>query len=359
MRKIKLLHLITGLPVGGAEKVLLDMCQYLDSQMIDTYVVGLNHEDAMNKGFKKFGIFVKNLSMKRDIKSMFESLRVLNSLIKNKDIDIIHAHMFHALIFAYILKLRHPKLKIIFTSHSENIGSKLREKITKYLKYFREVDIIFSKQMHTDIYRDDACVIPNGVDIEKFALDMPKNRRFTFISVGVLREGKNHIALVSYAQKLKSLGYDFEIQIVGSGDASGDERKKIEEAVKKADVADVLKMLGFCDDIPKLLNQADCFVMTSLYEGLPISLLEAGAAALPVISTPVGAISSVIDKECGYLANLDQFGETMEYVLNHKDEAVQTGQKLSKVIHKRYSIKNMVAAHEEVYQSICSQKSEI
>jgi len=359
MGKIKLLHLITGLPVGGAEKVLLDMCKYYNRQRIDTYVVGLNQEDVMNKEFEKSGIFVKNLGMTKDIKSIFKSMKELNSLITDKDIDIIHAHMFHSLMFAYILKLRHPKLKIVFTAHSENIGSKLREKITKYLKYFREVDIIFSKEMHTDLYKDDVYVIPNGIDIEKFALDIPKNRQFTFIAVGVLREGKNHIAIVSYAKKLKTLGYDFEIQIVGSGDASGDERKKIEEAIAKAGVGDVLKMLGFCDDIPKLLNRAHCFIMPSLYEGLPISLLEAGAASLPVIAAPVGAITSVISKECGYLVQLDQFGEMMEHVLNHKDEAVQMGKKLSALIHKRYIIKNMVTAHEEIYQSIYRSKGKM
>jgi glycosyltransferase involved in cell wall biosynthesis len=359
VKKIKILQLITGLSIGGAEKVLLDLCHYLDKDKIECYVVGLNHEDVMNKGFEKEGVFVKNLGMKKDIKSILKSLKEFNSFMKNRDIDIIHAHMFHSLIFAYIAKLRYPKLKIIFTPHSENIGSKLREKITKYMKYFRDTDIIFSEDMYTDMYKSNVKVIPNGIDIEKFVLDLPKNRRFTFISVGVLREGKNHIALVEYAKTLKSLGYDFEIHIVGSGDASGDEQKNIEEAIKKAEVNDVLKMFGSRDDIPELLNKAHCFVMPSLYEGLPISLLEAGAAGLPIISTPVGAIPTVIGKEYGYLAKLDKFGESMEYVLNHKEEAMQIGQNFSKSIYKQYSIKNMVISLEEIYQNVSRQKSKV
>jgi len=356
MGNMKILQLITGLPIGGAEKVLLDLCRHLDSDMIDSYVVGLNHEDTMNWEFEKAGIFVKNLNMKRDIKGMFKSLYELNALVVEEKIEIIHTHMFHPLIFAYLLKLRHPKLKIVFTSHSENIGSNLREKITKFLKFFRDADVIFSKHMHTDIYKKDAYVIPNGVDIEKFSQKLEKNSKFTFIAVGVLRKGKNHVSLVENAKKLKSLGYEFEVHIVGSGDASGDEKENIENAIEKANVKDVLKMLGSCDDIASLLSKADCFVMPSLYEGLPISLLEAGAAGLPVISTPVGAISSVIDEHCGYLATLDKFGDKMEYVLNHKQEARKMGENLRNLISEKYSIKSMTHAHEDIYKNILKKR---
>ena len=357
MKKIKLLHIITGLPIGGAEKVLLDICRHLDGEKINSFVVGLNHENSMNSEFEKSEIFVKNLHMKRDIWSMIKSLRTLNNLIKEQDIKIIHAHMFHPLVFAYLLKLKNPKIKIVFTSHSENIGSKLREKITKYLKSFRDKDIVFSKEMITDMYKDDTLVIPNGVDVKSFELDLKKNSDFTFISVGVLREGKNHIALIEYAKNLKNLGYKFQIQIVGSGDASGDEQKNIENAIKKAGVGDIFKMLGTRDDIPKLLSQAHCFVMPSLYEGLPISLLEAGASKLAVITTAVGAIPSLIDQECGYLTNLKEFETKMEYVLNHKNEAVQKGQKLFEKINKKYSIKSTAISHQEIYCGLITKKS--
>ena len=351
MKKLNILQLITGLPIGGAEKVLLGLCSNLEDDMIENFVVGLNSEDALNSDFEEEGIYVSNLNMTKDIKSMYKTVKTLITFVEEKEIDIVHAHMYHPLIFAYLLKLKFPKLKIVFTSHSENIGSSSREKITKLLKNFRDTDIIFSKQMHIDIYKDDAKVIPNGIDIEKFHLNENKNDIYTFIAVGVLREGKNHVALVEYAVKLKSLGYNFLIEIVGSGDDSGDESENIAKAIEKADVSDVVKMVGSSNDIPALLAKAHCFVMPSLYEGLPISLLEAGASKLPVITTPVGAIPSVIGEGYGYLSTLDEFANTMEYVLKNKEEAKRVGSNLYDLMCEKYSIANMVEQHEEIYRS--------
>ncbi len=222
-------------------------------------------------------------------------------------------------------------------------------------KRYRDADVIFSKEMHTDIYRDDVHIIPNGIDIAKFNKNPKKSDIFTFIAVGVLREGKNYIALVDYAVKLKLLGYNFLIEIVGSGDDSGDESKNIADAIKKYDVGDVIKMVGASDDIPYHLSKADCFVMPSHYEGLPISLLEAGASKLPVISTLVGAIPTVIEDGCGYLATLDEFVDSMEYVLNNKDKAKLAGLNLYDLICEKYSIDSMTQRHEAIYTVLCSE----
>ena len=352
MKKIRVLQLITGLPIGGAEKVLLDLCINLDKSRVEPFVIGLNNEDDFKKDFELEGVFVEILNMKKTPKSLIEVYKKLARFVKVYEIDIIHAHMFHPLVFAYMMKIKNPKLKIVFTSHNEDIGGKFRELFTSVFKNFRDVDIVFSKNMITDMYKKDTAVVVNGVDVAAFADTMEKKPLFTFLSVGVLRPQKNQPFLASCAKYLKDKGYDFQINIVGAGDASGDTSEKIKEEIQQYGVEDKINMLGARRDIPQLLQTAHCFVLPSHFEGLPIVLLEAGAARLPIISTPVGAIPSLINTNLGYLEDLDHFAEKMEYILTHYEEAQSKAENFYKKIDAKFSIQSMARSHEKIYQKL-------
>ncbi len=350
---INILHLITGLPIGGAEKVLLDLCINLDKKRFTNFVIGLNDEKDFTLDFKKNGIFVKNLNMKKKPKSFMQTALYINRFIEDHDIHILHAHMFHPLVFAFIAKLKYSKLKVVFTSHNVNIGSKKREMITYLLKPFRDVDIVFSSDMITKIYKRNCIVIPNGIDTKPYMRKTRKNDIFTFISVGVLRRQKNQLFLPSAAAYLKQKGIkDFQIQIVGGADASGDMREDIENQIKKYGVENEIKMLGPRRDVSELLQKAHCFVMPSHFEGLPIALLEAAAAGLSVVSTPVGAIASVIDDDSGYLTDIEYFADKMLEVITDTNEAKRRAKNLQKKVIDSFSIESTVKAHEKIYEKI-------
>ncbi len=353
MEKINVLHIITGLSIGGAEKVLLDLCTNLDKDKITNHAIGLNDEKTLTEDFIQNKIPIKALNMKKSVVSFLKTTQFLYKYTKKHNIQILHTHMFHPLIFAFILKIARPKLKIVFTSHNVNIGSKLREAITYLLKPFRDTDIVFSKDMITRIYVKNTKVIPNGIDTSLYKKKIEKTDKYVFISVGVLREQKNQLFLPSCARYLKDNGVkNFEIQIVGGANASGDMREEIKAEIKKYGVEDEVKMLGPRRDIQQLLQKADCFVMPSHFEGLPIALLEAGASSLVVNSTPVGAIPSVINKETGYLSDLDNFAKTMEEIINNPKEAQRRADNLHKIVVDQFSIKSMAKAHEDLYLSI-------
>jgi len=350
--KLNVLELITGLPIGGAEKVLLDLCRNLDHSKVKPFVIGLNDESDLKKDFEEGNIHVNTLNMQKNILSFMRTYRQLSQFIKHHHITIIHAHMFHPLVFAYTLKLRYPHLKIVWTSHSENINGKIREVFVYLLKGFRDVDIIFSKKMQSFIYKKDAHIIANGVDLALFNHKVKKRDTFTFINISIFREAKNQAFLAECAKYLKERGHDFIINIIGSGDHSGDCSKEIKEAIQKNHVEDYVKLLGTRRDIEFQLKSSHCFVLPSSYEGLPIVLLEAGAAKVPILSTPVGAIPDIVDESTGYLCALEQFSQEMEYILNHYDEAINRAECFYQKVYRDLSIESMAKKHEEIYSTL-------
>jgi glycosyltransferase involved in cell wall biosynthesis len=92
--------------------------------------------------------------------------------------------------------------------------------------------------------------------------------------------------------------------------------------------------------------------MPSLWEGLPIVLLEAASSYLPIISTPVGTIPSLIDRNNGYLTDNKSFSETMYYVINNYDEAREKAVVLQKKVNDYYSIESISSKHESLYKRV-------
>jgi len=345
--KINILQLVTGLGMGGAEKVVLDLAKYTSRDEFNTFVLAMSKRDELLPEFLDNHIDTILLRKSNSFKDFISIIKSINKFIKEKDIQIIHAHMTHSIIVASIVKILNPKVKIVYTSHNLNIGSKLRELIVWSLKPFRDIDIVFSKDIVKFFYKANYKVIPNGIKIDKYNLGLEKNHRFTFIAIGRLETVKNHKFLVELANELKDK-YDFEIQIVGDGYL----RDELKELIQKYALEDRIRLLGLRNDIPKLLGQAHCLLMPSLWEGLPIVILEAGASSLPVISTPVGSIPSLLNNDNAYLTDLDNFKSNMIKVIENYEEAKSKGKNLFQEIKKTYSIDSVVSEHEKIYKEL-------
>ena len=347
MKKINILQLVTGLGMGGAEKVVLDLAKYISNEEFNTIVVSMSKRDELYQEFLNNKIDTKLLRKSNSLKDIFYIINTINKLVKEKNIQIIHAHMAHSIIVASIIKIFNPSLKIVFTSHSLNIGSRVRELIVWFLKPFRNIDIVFSKEILKYFYKSNYKVIPNGIKIDKYDLKIKKNQKFTFIAVGRLETVKNHKFLIEIANELKD-EFDFEIQIVGHGYL----KEELENLIQKYDLKEYVKLLGLRNDIPELLNQSHCLLMPSLWEGLPIVILEAGASNLPIIATPVGSIPSLLNGENSYLSDFENFKEKMLYIFNNYSEAKIKSEKLFYDIKNIYSIEIIVKKHEKIYKDL-------
>ena len=276
--KIKVLQLITGLNRAGAEKVVFDIASVLNKEKFEVMVLGLSADKEMLNDFVNQKIKVKTLDAKKNILSFWHAFKQISSIIQQEKIKLIHAHLVHAYIMAVLLKFRHPSVKLVFTSHSFNLETVFRRFFVSLTKMFRSTDILFSKEMHTSSYRKDAHIIPNGVASANYALDLPKNDCFTFLCIGRLSPEKNQAGLLIPARKLKEKGKEFQLLLIGTGP----ERDKLAAEIKRYQLEKEVQLLGLRSDTSTLYNQAHCLIIPSIWEGMPMVLLEGGASSLPL-----------------------------------------------------------------------------
>lgn len=349
--KSNILQLVTGLGVGGAERVVLDLSIGLNRAKYNNFVLSLSKKNEMLDIFHENDINVTSLGKSNSFKDFLSMITITKEFIKSNKIELIHAHMTHAMILAVIMKLFFPRLKIVFTSHNTTFGSKVRNVLISMLKPLRNIDILFSEEQRTSIYKDMYRVIPNGINTKPYQIKLEKFEKFTFLSVGRLDEAKNHLYLIECAKKLADKNLDFEILIAGEGSL----RPQIEAKITQYNLKNVVKLLGNRRDIVELMAQSHVFVMPSLWEGLPIVLLEAGASDLPCISTPVGTIPSLLNDANAYLSTHDDFAATMEYVYDHYPEAIEKSKKLQEKVINNYSIESIVVSHQEIYDELLTR----
>ena len=127
MKKINILQLVTGLGMGGAEKVVYDLAFNSDKSKFNTYVIALSKRVERVQEFIDAKIDTTVLHKDNTLSNLFSMIKEINLFIKEKEIDVIHAHMSHPMIIATILKILNPKVRIVTTSHNIDIESKVRE----------------------------------------------------------------------------------------------------------------------------------------------------------------------------------------------------------------------------------------
>ncbi len=346
-QKIGVLHVITSLSYGGAERVVFDLIKWGDHNNFKFHLVSLVDKNDRLPDFQAIGIepILAKLRKTNTLK-LFSFLITLKKYIKQNNISVIHAHMFHGGLIAQLLRLILPDITVVFTAHSITFTSKWRDKLFKWSSPLRTVDIRFSKNMKAPFLKKKSVIIPNGVEIKKIN-ELKKNSIFTFISIAGLRPVKNHIHLISCANYLLEEGIkDFEIWIIGKGSTETILKKSIKENNLEGHV--ILK--GFKKNVVELASQAHCFVMPSLWEGFPISILEAGLAELPVLATPVGSIPDMLNNNCGYLSTTSNFAEKMKFIILNYQKAIKRGLNLKNKVIQQFDIKEIVKQHEDLYK---------
>ena len=351
---LNVLQVITSITYGGAERVVFNLCKNKYSKDFNYIVLSLKKGDSFIKSFDDENINTKVLCLSNNPFKLLLFLISVKKFIENKNIKIVHCHLYHSYLFILLLKLFVPKIVIIFTPHSHFLGSSFRHLLVRYTKYLRHIDIIFSKSMLRKMHVHNYRVIYNSVQLpinfKQFDnLKFSKQNPIKLISVGRLEPVKNHLFLLKTLLDMPEYFY-FTLDIVGAGSLY----HKIYSYIEFNNLQDRVKLLGQSDTVSDYLNASDCFVLTSVWEGMPLVLLEAGFASLPILSTPVGSITEVLSAQNSYLSEPKDFKNNLLYIYNNYHEAKNKSYILKKHLEENFSIKKFINEHENIYKECVS-----
>lgn len=190
-------------------------------------------------------------------------------------------------------------------------------------------------------------VVPLGIDLARFARGRPVLDGRVVGNVARLAEQKGHRDLIAAAPRVLDRHPDVRFVIAGDGEL----RTELDELARP--LGDRFAFLGARDDVPDLLASFAVFAFPSRFEGLCLAVIEAQAAGVPVVATPVGGIrETVIDGETGWLVpphDVKALAERITWCLDNADEARGVAREAQRRVRQRYSVDRMVAETLALY----------
>jgi glycosyltransferase involved in cell wall biosynthesis len=346
-----IVHLITGLGAGGAEHMVLELAIASKKASIKTIVISVTNSDLNEIKFKNAGIDYHFLGINA-AKNLNSGLKNLKTILKNEKDMVLHCHMFHACMLGLIFKVFYKNIPIVYTMHTNNVKQLSRRLLLFFTKSLRKIDIIFSVNSKK-WYLNNSIIIQNGVDFSKFKIQEKRgldgSKLFKFLFLGRLYEPKNPLFLVELVKKLKAKHIeDFVINIVGDGPL----RVNLETEIKTSNLERYFILNGFNSNVVPYLHQSHCLILPSLWEGMPVSIIEAAASELPIISTPVGSIPDFLNESNAYIRESHEFHLAMIDVFNNYENALSKANKLFNQMSTLFSIDTVFKQHMDVYKSV-------
>lgn len=354
--KTKIVEVIPALGIGGAEKLVCDICSNMNREKFDlTLIVFYDEKEKLYyKNLQKIGVKIVSLNKKGGFQPVlfFRLAKILNKIKP----DVIHSHLSSNLYLCYYY-FWHKKQYGVHTIHNqaEKELNGHNRKIMQYLYRHRNVKAVaISDEIEKsvfkvyDIAKEKVALINNGVDLNRYAAP---NRQFdgckNFVAVGRLSKQKNHQLMLNAFKRIVEKHPDAKLNILGDGDL----RPAVEKQIAEGNLQNNVQLLGNGVGVEEFLAAADCFLMSSNFEGLPLSMVEAMASGLPIVSTKAGGITDLVcDGENGFLAELgDENGLVLAMEKMIANEYLMEMSKKSIEKAKEYSIDICVSKYETLF----------
>ncbi|WP_298757691.1 glycosyltransferase [uncultured Psychroserpens sp.] len=347
-----IIHISSSLGGGGAEQMVLQLAK-CSNPHLKTMVISISDDNTLEPKFQEHQIeyhflnitSFKNLSLKKGIVK-------LHTIIKDLDAIVFHCHQYHSAILATLYSTFYKRTPIVFTLHSSTIELYRRKLILFATRTFRRKDIVFSSNAK-QWYLKNSAIIPNGVDFDELAMvssrEIDPNQTFKFLYLGRLSDEKNPLYMISAAKKLIDNGLtNFSFDVVGVGHL----KDELVANIKSESLEKHFNLLGFKSNIKPYLQSANSLILPSNWEGMPMVLIEAAAAKLPIISTPVGSIPDFLNNDNAYVSSLDEFHNAMIDCFKNYEQALQKAELLYTELRSSYDIDAVYKAHLNIYKSV-------
>jgi glycosyltransferase involved in cell wall biosynthesis len=388
-RKIRVLQLIDSFNLGGAERIVLSLAMHTNRDRFEVIPCAWQRSGPIEEELKAADVPYRVLALQRrsvltgplflaDLQRIWGTL---SRLLKERSIDIVHTHLVDTTLLGLLATRRTGGPRLCTTVHSVRYQEQrsrlsprgwLKQAATRAA--FTRADRIIAAseevanaiQLFTGLPRGQITTIPNCIDPHRFRfqenrgvlrrrLDVPTDRQVV-ISVGRLARPKGYPHLLAALAVIPPEERPLTL-IVGDGP----DRHDLELQATALKLVHDVRFLGNRHDVPVLLATADVFVLSSLWEGLPLALLEAMVSGLPSVVTAVGGNPEVIEHgKSGYLvpaADEQALAEALRRLLRDPSQRKQMGQAARERVERHFSLQKFVHAHESLYEDMLTERA--
>ena len=370
-KKQNVLFVMVQMDMGGSEHLVHSLASKLDRSRFNPSIAWF-YGDRVLPAFKELDIPLYHVPKVRRLD--LAVMQRLADIIRREHIDVVHAHHFMSMMYSYYGSKVVNNAKLIFTAHSawevqqiswywRLLASHVLGRIDASVGVSEAVTAQMRKEF--PISRSRLITIRNGVDVSSYAnradvgevrkkLGIAKNEKAIGM-VANFKEVKNHLFLLKAYNELRKSCTGIKLLLVGQGFGSDRDNTEplVRNYVREQHLEDSVSFLGYRQDVPDVLRALDVFCLTSNEEGLPISLIEAMAAGLPVVGTNVKGIQDVIRPNMnGFLVEPDDVvGLKDVLAVLVRDEALKRifGRESQKIAWEAYSLDRCIEQHEELF----------
>lgn len=367
MKRIRVLHILLSMEIGGMEQVVLNLVRELDRTRFEPMVACLNTEGVLAKEFSATGVKVLGVQKMIPRWSFFYP-KTLTKLIREENVDIVHSHSgcWHKAAWAaYLANVK----AVIHTEHGrwvpesqsvvwlDRIFSHITSRIIVVSDVLRDYLITYVK-----IKKDKINVIYNGVpDLTQKSLPtlddktiraLFNNRTPIIGTIGRLALVKDYETLLLAMQKVVPAVNNAKLVMVGDGP----ERNRLEKLARELGLENSVFFLGARRDVANLLSSFTLFALSSISEGTSMTILEAMCAGKPVIATNVGGNKYLVeDGKSGLLVQPkqpEQLALSIIRLLTNREEAHTMGYSGRMRYLEFFTAERMAKQYQQLYEEL-------
>ena len=371
---MRVLFLSTSMGLGGADQQLLSAAQVLRDRGHEIRIVSLTPLGPMGLQARSLGLATDSLEMRRGVPDP-RGLARLVRIVRAWKPDVVHSHMVHANLMARALRLLVPVPVLVSTIHNVYEGGPLLMAGYRLTNGLVDHMTIIS-QAAADRFVGERIVpgrlltvIANGVDTDRMRSLPPEGRaalrgkmsvgdqEFVWLAVGRFEVAKDYPNMLRAFAAVRERERRAVLVIVGQGSLQAE----AEALTAELGLREAVRFLGARDDVPAVMSAADGYVMSSAWEGMPMVLLEAAAAGLPIVATAVGGNGEVVrDGESGFLVPARDSGVLRAGMLRlmalPEEQRRAMGERGREHVRANYGLQRVAERWERVYRDALARK---
>lgn len=351
--EMKILLVITGLGIGGAEKQVCDLADTYSSLGHDVTILSMHGEPILKPQCPSVDIL--SLRMKKSVSGVISAYLKTRKVIKNLEPDVVHSHMVHANIFMRLVRFTTFIKRLICTAHSSNEGGKFRMLAYKLTQKQGDLLTNVSEEAVEAFVDKGACnpdriiALHNGIDTSKYHFS--EKSRLTYrrkigvnadeiliLAVGRLTEAKDYPNLLNaFVSLLLTTERKVKLAIVGDGE----KRQELKILAEELGIEDKVHFIGLSHQVPQWMSAADLFVLSSAWEGFGLVVAEAMATERVTVATDSGGVGEVVSKYGFLVPPRDSHalsGSLKQALEMPEDEKQALGAKAREHVEQHYSL---------------------